>query len=346
MTDPSPTPSRLPLAGLRVVEMRAIGPVPFAGWMLGKLGASVVRVVSPQDIAAQPVRVGLLELGKERIGLDLKSPDGQASMAALLADADVLIEGFRPGVLERMGLAPAALAERHPRLIVGRLSGWGTRGAFAARAGHDINYLALTGVLNAIGRRDAPVPPLNIVADFGGGAMHLLVGILAKLVERSLSGAGGLVETSILAGTIGLTPYFFDRLDGGTWRLEREDNILDGAAPWYRVYPTRDARFVAVGAIEPQFFAELLALLELTGEIDPTRQHDRTYWPVMSARFAERFTTRDRDAWAALAERSDCCVSPVLDFLEAARHPHNVANRFYTDEPAPHPREVIAFGPV
>jgi alpha-methylacyl-CoA racemase len=342
---PRPRP-RPPLAGLRVIELRAIGPVPFVGWLLGKLGASVVRVVSPQDAARAPARTGLLELGKERVAADLKSAEGRAAMDALLAGADVLIEGFRPGVLERIGLAPAVLAERHPRLVVGRLSGWGTRGAFAARAGHDINYLALTGLLNAIGRRDAPVPPLNVVADFGGGAMHLLTGVLAKLVERSLTGVGGLVETSILAGTIGLTPYFFDRLDSGGWQLERESNVLDGAAPYYRVYPTRDDRFVAVGAIEPQFYAELLALLGLTGEIDASRQHDRDYWPTMAERFAARFATRDRDDWAALAERTDCCVSPVLDFLEAARHPHNVANGLYTDRPAPHPREVIGFGPI
>ena len=335
-----------PLAGLKVVELHAIGPVPFAGQLLRSLGADVLRVLPPND-PGLGVSVGpeydLLNAGKRTLAIDLKREDGRAALSGELADADVLLEGFRPGVLERLGCAPAALLAAHPRLVIGRLSGWGREGALAERAGHDINYLALAGVLNAIGDREAPVPPLNLVADFGGGAMHLLVGVLAKLVQRSITQRGGVAETSILAGTVGLTPMFHGLLAGGLWNLRRANNLLDGAMPFYRVYRCADERFVAVGALEPKFYAQLLAVTGLESDIDARDQYRPATWPQTTERFAARFATRGRDDWAQAALAHDACLSPVLDFAEAARHPHNRANGLFRDAPFAQPAEVIAF---
>ncbi|MBN9427277.1 MAG: CoA transferase [Burkholderiales bacterium] len=336
----------LPLSGLKVVELHAIGPVPYVGFLLRSLGASVQRVSPPVDpglgVARSP-QFDVLNVGKEQLLVDLKTPDGQRTLHKSLATADVLLEGFRPGVLERLGLAPASLEERYPRLVIGRLSGWGSAGELAPRAGHDINYMALTGVLNAIGTAQTPVPPLNLVADFGGGAMHLLVGVLARLVRRSIDGQGGVAQTSILAGTVGLTPMFYGMLAEGRWSLTRGDNMLDGGAPFYRTYRCADGRFVAVGAIESKFYLQFLELVGLAGDIDPKLQHDQASWPETERRFAERFATRSRDEWAQIFAGSDACVSPVLDFNEAARHPHNLANRLYMNEPFVQPAPVIAF---
>lgn len=336
-----------PLAGLKVLELHAIGPVPFAGQLLRSLGARVLRVSPPADPGLGvrvPPQYDLLNVGKETLLLDLKDADGLDALHAELADADVLLEGFRPGVLERLRLAPAALLAAHPRLVVGRLSGWGSRGPLAQRAGHDINYLARSGVLNAIGERDRPIVPLNLVADFGGGAMHLLVGVLAKLVQRSIAQRGGVVETSILAGTVGLTPMFYGLLAGGVWNLQRAGNLLDGAMPFYRVYRCADDRFVAVGALEPKFYRELLDLTGLLGEVDPTNQYRAQTWPDTIARFERRFATRTRDDWAQAADDRDACLAPVLDFAEAARDAHNLANGLYRGEPFAQPDETIRFG--
>ncbi len=341
----SPASDR-PLAGLNVVELHAIGPVPFAGMLLRNLGATVTRVSPPVDPGLGvpgKARFDPLNDGKAVLLADMKTDAGMAQVHALLAGADLLLEGFRPGVLERLGLASDALMQRYPRLVIGRLSGWGSRGELAARAGHDINYLALTGVLHAIGPGERPVPPLNVVADFGGGAMHLLVGVLSKLVQRSISGRGGVAETSILAGTVGLTPMFYGMLANGVWNLKREANLLDGGAPFYRVYRTRDARFVAIGAIEAKFYAQLLDVLGLAGEIDPRRQFDETTWAATIARFDARIAEKTRDEWAALAATCDCCMAPVRDFEEAARHPHNLANGLYVDQPIAQPDAVIGF---
>lgn len=345
MTNPEPRAGDLPLAGLKVIELHAIGPVPFAGMVLQQLGATVTRVSPPTDpglgvgIAS---KFDLLNAGKTTLHLDLKAGSGLAGLKERLASADVMTEGFRPGVLERLGLAPDELARSHPRLVIGRLSGWGVAGPLAARAGHDINYLAISGLLNAIGDQE-PVAPLNVVADFGGGAMHLLVGVLARLVQRSITGRGGVAETSILAGTLGLSPMFHGMIAAGRWNLKRNSNLLDGGLPCYRVYRTADGRFMSVGALEAKFYAELLALLELTNEIDPRRQYDPDTFAATSRRFAERFATRTRDEWAELAAQRDCCVAPVLDFAEAARHPQNRANGWFVDEPCAHPASVIDF---
>jgi alpha-methylacyl-CoA racemase len=339
--------AELPLHGLKVIELHAIGPVPFAGLMLRSMGAELTRVSPPADpglgLAMDPAH-DLLNAGKRLVTIDLKRGDGLDSLHALLAQADVVLEGFRPGVLERLGLAPAALLERHPRLVVGRLSGWGSRGALAARAGHDINYLALAGVLEAIGQAEVPVPPLNLVADFGGGAMHLLAGVLARLVRRGLDGRGGLVQTSILAGTVGLTPMFHGMIAGGLWSLARSTNLLDGAAPFYRVYRCADGRFVAVGSIEAKFYKALLELTGLDAHIDPADQYRRETWPATERALAERFAQRTRDEWARLAEPVDACLSPVLDFAEATRHPHNRANDLFREHPFPQPCRTIDFG--
>ncbi len=343
-------PHELPLAGLRVLELHAIGPVPFAGMCLRMLGAHVTRISPPRDPGlgiALPPAFDLLNRGKTVRSLDLKQPGDGEAMAAALATADVLLEGFRPGVLERLGLAPKLLLSRHPRLVIGRLSGWGDAGPLAARAGHDINYLALTGVLAAVGTAQQPMPPLNLVADFGGGAMHLLVGVLARLVRRGMDGQGGVVTTSIAAGTVGLTPMFHGLLAAGRWHLQREANLLDGGAPFYRTYRCADGRFVAVGALEGKFYRELLEVAGLAGQLDPADQYRQDCWPAAAAAFSRRFAERSRDDWALAAADRDCCLTPVLDFLEAAAHPHVLANRWFKDgdEPPDGPLPVIRFDP-
>ena len=336
----------LPLAGLKIIELHAIGPVPFAGQLLRGLGAEVTRISPPADpglgVSSDP-RFDVSNAGKRAVAIDMKSADGLAQARTLIDGADVLLEGFRPGVLERLGLAPPDLLASNPRLVIGRLSGWGSRGPLAERAGHDINYLGLTGLLAGIGTEEAPVPPLNVVGDYGGGAMHLAVGVLATLVRRGIDGRGGIVESSILAGSVGLSPIFYGLLAAGAWRIGRETNLLDGGAPYYRVYRTSDGRFVAVGAIEPKFYAQLLAVTGLEGTLDPRRQNDRSTWADTARTFAERFATRTRDEWAAAAASTDACLTPVLDFLEAASHPHNLANGLYRNDPFPQPDRTIAF---
>ena len=339
-----------PLSTLRVVELHAIGPVPFAGQLLRGLGAQVLRVSPPDDPGlgvAVPPTYDCLNDGKAQAAIDLKRPEGREALHEHLAGADVLLEGFRPGVLERLGLAPAALLQRHPRLVIGRLSGWGADGEMAPRAGHDINYLAMSGLLHAIGTADAPLPPLNVVADFGGGAMHLAVGVLARLVARGAAGGdgrGGVVETSILGGSVGLTGMFYGLIAGGVWSVRRASNLLDGAMPFYRVYRTADDRFVAVGALEPKFYRELLEVLGLAGEIEPREQYLPAAWPDAAARIAARIAEQPRDEWARRAAGRDACLSPVLDFLEAAGHPHNLANGYYDPQAAfPRPGQVLRF---
>lgn len=335
-----------PLAGLKVVELHAIGPVPYAGQVLRSLGATVLRISPPDDPGLGvnvPPEYDLLNAGKTSKHLDLKQGEGVQALHRELDDADVLLEGFRPGVLERLALRPQGLLAAHPRLVIGRLSGWGRRGALAARAGHDINYLALAGVLNAIGTREAPAVPLNLVADFGGGAMHLLVGVLARLVQRSITQRGGIVETSILAGTVGLTPMFYGLMGAGIWNLQRAHNLLDGAVPFYRVYRCADERFVAVGALEPKFYAQLLDVTGLASELRVADQYRADAWPDAAQRFARRFASRTRDEWAQAALDRDACLTPVLDFAEAARDAHNLENELFRNDPFAQPDRIIEF---
>jgi alpha-methylacyl-CoA racemase len=278
-----------------------------------------------------------LNRSKHVLSLDLKTEAAKAALFAKLANADVLLEGFRPGVLERLGLDPTLLLKQFPKLVIGRLSGWGNQGPLAPRAGHDINYLALTGALLAIGKQEHPVPPLNLVADFGGGAMHLVVGVLARLVQRGMGSTpqGGIVETSIVAGTHGLMPMFHGMIAGGLHSLQREANLLDGAMPFYRVYKTASPaqgheQFVALGALEPKFYAELLKVLELTDRVDVQNQYNSTTWAQTAQIFTETIAQKSRDEWEALANGLDCCLSPVLSFSEAPLHPHNKANNWHS----------------
>lgn len=334
MNSKSEQNTQLPLAGLKVIELHAIGPVPFAGMLLQTLGATITRIAPPADprlgIAIKP-EFDLLNLGKSVIALDLKTERGQADLFKLLQDTDVLMEGFRPNVLERIGLSPTLLLDQFPRLVIGRLNGWGTQGPLAARAGHDINYLALSGALLAIGTKDQPVPPLNLVADFGGGAMHLVVGVLAKLVQRSLqpNQTGGVVSTSILAGTHGLMPMFYGLIANQMQTLQREDNLLDGGMPFYKVYRCHDDAFVAVGALEPKFYAQLINLLGLSERVDLKHQYNASSWPKTQVLIAHEIAQRTRDEWATLALPLDACLSPVLSFTEAQHNSHNQANGWF-----------------
>lgn len=324
-----------PLSGLRVVELAGLGPGPHAGMVLADLGADVVQVRRPHT------PTGLLESNRPWVELDLKSPAGVAGVLDLVERADVLIEGFRPGVAERLGLGPQVCLERNPRLVYGRITGWGQDGPRATQAGHDLNYLGLTGALAAIGRSDGtPVPPLNLVADFGGGSMLLLVGVLAAVVERERSGRGQVVDAAMVDGVAQLSQMLWQMRAIGMWSDARGDNLLDGGAPFYDTYACADGRHLAVAALEPQFYAALLAGLGL----DPTglpQQMDKSRWPELRAALAERIATRTRDQWAAVFDGVDACVTPVLELAEVAVDPHLVARETFdasTGLPRPAPR--------
>lgn len=310
------------------------------------MGASVTRV-SPPTARAIGIEIDaaadVLNHGKTNTAINLKEPAGHTALFELLANADVLMEGFRPGVMERLGLSPELLMDKFPQLVIGRLSGFGSEGDYAPRAGHDINYLALSGVLAAIGTRDEPIVPLNLIADFGGGAMHLLTGILAKLVQRSITASGGIVETSILAGTIGLSSMLHGLMAGGRWTLNRQENLLDGGLPFYRVYKTSDNKFIALGALEKPFFTQLLKVLDLTSVLLADDQYNKHSWPAMIETFTSTIAQKSRDEWTQLALPYDCCLTPVLDFAESVQHPHNVANGWINNDPFPHPGLVTHF---
>jgi alpha-methylacyl-CoA racemase len=342
---------QLPLHGLTVIELHAIGPVPFAGMLLQNLGAKVLRVSPPNDpglgLSIKP-EYDVLNLNKTALIADLKTSQGLAQVLEEIKIADVLLEGFRPGVLERLNLSPAQLLTLNPRLVIGRLSGWGDAGELATRAGHDINYLAMSGALHAIGTKDHPIPPLNLVADFGGGAMHLLVGVLSKLVQRGMSKAqaGGVVTTSILAGTHGLMPMFYGLMAAGIHQEQRASNLLDGSMPFYRVYKTADQRHIAVGALEPKFYKELLSVLGLEQTLQASDQYKPSAWSVGTSTMANTIALKTRDQWAALAQGRDCCLSPVLTFSEAGKHPHNLANQWFDQSgqaPFKQPAQIIRF---
>ncbi|MFJ9629405.1 CaiB/BaiF CoA transferase family protein [Streptomyces sp. NPDC101175] len=315
-----------PLSGCRVVELGGIGPGPFAGMLLADLGAEVVRVDRPER-AAEPDAGGpadVLNRGKRSVALDLKHPAGPATLLQLAARADVLIEGFRPGVTERLGVGPHECLARNPRLVYGRMTGWGQTGPLAATAGHDLTYIALTGALGAIGDAAGPPQiPLNLVGDFGGGGCYLVIGVLAALHAVGRTGAGQVVDAAIVDGTAHLLASTFGKLGRGAWTDERGINQLDGGWPFYAVYETKGGGHVAVGALEAKFYRRLIELLKL--DVDPGRQHDRSTWPELRRRLAERFAEHTRDEWAALFEGTDACVAPVLGLTEAAAHPQLAA---------------------
>jgi alpha-methylacyl-CoA racemase len=305
-----------PLTGLHVVELGGIGPGPHAAMVLADLGAEVVRVTRP---GGEPYD---MLPGRRRVEADLKDDSGRATVWELIDDADVLIEGFRPGVAERLGFGPDECLTRNPRLVYGRMTGWGQAGPLAQQAGHDINYIGLTGVLHAIGTSDGrPTAPLNLVGDFGGGSMYLVVGVLAALWERHRTGQGQVVDAAIVDGTSSLAQQFWMLRGLGAWTDDRGANVLDTGAPFYDTYRCADGRYVAVGALEPHFYAALLAGLGLADESLPA-QLDRGGWPVLRERFAEIFATRTRDEWTDTFAGKDACVTPVLTFAEAAEHPH------------------------
>ena len=335
-----------PLAGVKVLEFEAIGPAPFCGMVLADMGADVLLVDRPVESGLGLERerwFDLLLRGRRSITLDLKAPDSAAAARELARKADVVLEGFRPGVMERLGLGPDTLLAQNTRLVYARMTGWGQEGPLAPRAGHDINYIALSGALHAIGRAGgAPVPPLNLIGDFGGGGMLLAFGIACALVDARASGKGQVVDAAMVEGASLLSTMFWGLQAGGRWSDTRGENILDTGAPWYDVYETRDHRFIAVGAIEPKFYAELLDRLNLAHETLPD-QHERAQWPSLRQRFAQVFAKKTRDEWCGIFEGSDACVAPVLTFAEAAAHPHSVARRSYVavagvDQPAPAPR--------
>ncbi len=322
-----------PLAGIRVVELGGIGPSPFAAMYLAEMGADVVRVDRPGE--SNPLATaGGLRRSRPSIAVDLKHPDGVALVHRLLDDADVLIEGFRPGVLERLGLGPDVLLERCPRLVVGRMTGWGQDGPWAQRAGHDLTYAAVSGTLHALGPRERPITPVPSLGDFAGGAMYLVAGVLAALVSRGATGRGQVVDAAVVDGAAHLLTMAHSMLGSGAWRDERSANLLDGGAPFYDVYECADGRFVAVGALEPKFWAELVALL---GVEVPGEQYDPATWPAQRAAFASAFASRPRDEWAAVFDGSDACVAPVLSLAEAGDHPHLAARGAFVPGPGSGP---------
>lgn len=330
-----------PLAGIRVVELGGIGPGPHAGMMLADLGADVVRVRRPGGLQMPAENVDLLHRGKRVVDLDLKSD--RDTLLDLVARADVLIDGFRPGTCERLRIGPQDCETVNARLIFARITGWGQHGPLAMSAGHDINYLSQTGALSAIGYRDRPpVAPLNLVADFGGGSMLVLVGIVAALYERERSGRGQVIDAAMVDGVSMLSQMAWTMKATGALRDERESFLLDGGAPFYRTYETADGRYVAVGAIEPQFYAQLLKGLELDADELP-QQHDRASYPAMQELFARRFASRTRDEWTDVFAGTDACVTPVLTWREASGSEHlrareTMVTAHGVDQAAPAPR--------
>ncbi|MDE3007672.1 MAG: CoA transferase [Acidobacteriota bacterium] len=332
-----------PLEGVKVIELAGIGPGPYACMLLADLGADVLRFERGDPEASDEPTWEILNRGRPSVALDLKSSAGRDLVLELCAQADVLVEGFRPGVAERLGVGPEACQHRNARLVYARMTGYGQEGPLAQRAGHDINYVGVSGALWPIGRAgETPVPPLNLVGDFGGGSLFLVMGVLAALVETSRSGLGQVVDAAMVDGSASLTSMLHSFLNAGFWQEERGVNILDSGAPFYDVYETKDARFVAVGAIEAPFYAALLEGLGLASASLPA-QFDRDQWATLKQRFADVFRTKTRDEWTKAFEGVDACVTPVLSPREAARHRYN-AERHVFDvskagaQPQPAPR--------
>ncbi|WP_127781827.1 CaiB/BaiF CoA-transferase family protein [Rhodococcus sp. X156] len=330
-----------PLSGYTVLEMAGIGPAPFAGMVLADLGADVICLHRASAAGSRPTDEEVTGRGRRSVAVDLKHPDGPATVLRLVESADALIEGFRPGVMERLGLGPQECLVRNPRLVFGRMTGWGQDGPLAHTAGHDISYISLSGALSAIGRAgQAPVPPLNLVGDYGGGAMLLATGVLAALLAVARGGEGQVVDAAMVDGSALLLAPIMGGHSRGAWG-PRGTNLLDTGSPFYDVYETADGEHVSVGPIEPQFFAELVARLGL-GEL-PAPQHDRAGWPELRARLTAAFAAQPRAHWEEVFAGSDACVVPVLSMAEAPQHPHNVArNTFFTadgiTQPSPAPR--------
>jgi alpha-methylacyl-CoA racemase len=333
-----------PLHGVRIVEIASLGPGPFAAMMLADLGAGVIRIDRPGG-AGSPLAEGawnFMHRGRPSAAVDLKHPDGRDLILELCEHADALIEGFRPGVMERLGLGPDIVLARNPKLVYGRMTGWGQQGPLANAAGHDINYISITGALAAIGTKEAPVPPLNLVGDFGGGALYLVVGVLAALLEASRSGKGQVVDAAMCDGAASLMSFFFDMTTLGRWTEGRNQNFLDGGAHFYGVYECACGHFVSIGSIEPQFYALLREHAGLT-DADFDAQMDRKAWPALKQKLQAVFKSKTREDWCKIMEGSDICFAPVLTMSEATEHPHMVARQVFVErhgvkQPAPAPR--------
>ena len=337
-----------PLQGVRIIELAGIGPGPFAAMMLADMGAEVIRVERAQAVpAAPPERPAwdVLQRGRRNLALDLKNPDAVEVVLTLVENADALLEGFRPGVMERLGLGPAVCLARNPRLVFGRMTGWGQEGPYASAAGHDINYISLAGALAHFGRQgEPPTPPLNMVGDFGGGGMLLAYGVVCALLEAQRSGQGQVVDAAMVDGSAVLMTMFWAMRSIGLFdETRRGENLLDTGAHFYDVYRCKDEGYVSIGSIEPQFYAELLRLTGLDGAPEFAPQMDRASWPALKARLKQVFLTRTRDEWCELMEGTDVCFAPVLTMSEAAEHPHNVERQTFVEvagvaQPAPAPR--------
>ena len=336
-----------PLNGIKILEIAGIGPGPFAAMMLADMGADIIRVDRAQSVmggdpAAPPADV--LNRGRRSVAVDLKNPDGVETLLTLVESADALIEGFRPGVAERLGFGPEVCLERNPALVFGRMTGWGQTGPYAQAAGHDINYIALAGALEPIGRAgQKPLPPLNLVGDFGGGGMLLAFGVVCALLEAKSSGEGQVVDAAMVDGAAVLMTMFHAFSAMGIWEPERGTNLLDTGAHFYEVYETSDGKYVSIGSIEPQFYAELLRLTGLADDESMPRQMDRSAWPDLKERFEALFKTKTRDEWCEIMEHTDVCFAPVLSIAEAPHHPHNVERGTFVErngvvQPAPAPR--------
>ena len=328
-----------PLAGVRIVEFAGIGPGPFACMMLADMGAEVVTL---DRVGAKKNLKSVAGRGRKVVELDLKDQKTVAQVLDLLAKADALIEGFRPGVMERLGFGPEVVLARNPKLVYGRMTGWGQEGPLAQAAGHDINYISLTGALAAIGPAEKPVPPLNLVGDFGGGALYLVVGVLAALLEASTSGKGQVVDAAMVDGAASLMSMFFDMTAIGRWTEGRERNFLDGGAHFYGIYECACGNFISIGSIEPQFYALLRQHAELS-EAAFDAQMDRNAWPALKEKLTQLFKTRTREEWCKIMEGTDICFAPVLTMTEAPTHPHMAARKIFVErhgvtQPAPAPR--------
>jgi len=332
-----------PLKGIRIVELAGIGPGPHCSMMLADMGAEVIRIDRPGPSTRGEAKYDPTLRSRRSIALDLKKPEAVETALRLIDQADALVEGFRPGVMERLGLGPEVCLARNPRLVFGRMTGWGQEGPLAQTAGHDINYIALTGVLGSVGQADQrPLPPLNMVGDFGGGALYMVVGILAGLLEARVSGKGQVVDCAMVDGASNLMASIYGRFASGFWVDRREANLSDGGAYFYTTYETKDGKYVSIGSIEPQFYA---LLLKHTG-VEPVglpAQFDREKWPEMTQKFAAIFKTKTRDEWTKIMEGTDICFAPVLSLAEAPHHPANKARNVFVEvdgvlQPAPAPR--------
>lgn len=334
-----------PLAGIRIIEIAGIGPGPFCGMMLADHGAEVIRIDRPggQALVGDPVK-DLLNRSRLSVNIDLKKPEGIAAVRRLVASADGLIEGFRPGVMERLGLGPDTLLADNPKLVYGRMTGWGQDGPYAQAAGHDLNYIALSGVLDACGRAgDKPTPPMNLLGDFGGGGMMLAFGMVAALLSARTTGKGQVVDCAMTDGSAVLATMIWSLRAGGRWNDARGTNFLDTGAHFYDCYETADGKFISIAPVEPQFYADLIARLGLAEDSDFHVQNDPRRWPALKDKLDALFRTRTRDEWCAVLEHTDACFAPVLSMAEAPAHPHNQARGTFIEvdgitQPAPAPR--------